>query len=62
VAEVRRAAIQFKYEVFNTDSGKVCTEGYTWHVMMGASRKATSIPPAIREMLARDPAEWETVE
>lgn len=61
VAEIRRAAIQFKYEIVNSRTGKLCTEGYTWHVMMGQARKAISIPPEVRAMLDRDPAEWERV-
>lgn len=58
VSEIRRAAIQFRYEI--TKDGKLTTEGYTWHVLMGTERKAVSIPPEIRAMLDRDPADWET--
>ncbi len=50
--EIKRAAVQFKYEVVS-EEGKIVTEGYTWHVLMGKERKAVSIPPAIREMLER---------
>ena len=52
--EIKRAAMQFKYEVVN-EQGKVVTEGYTWHVMMGKERKALSIPALIRELLEREP-------
>lgn len=59
LAEVKRAAMRFEYEVVNESTGKVATEGYTWHVMMGSERKAVTIPPQIRELLERDPAEHE---
>jgi len=52
--EIKRAAVHFKYEVLN-EAGKLVTEGYTWHVMMGKERKAVSIPTTIREMMDRDP-------
>ena len=53
VSEVKRAAIRFDYEVTNETTGKVTTEGYSWHVLMGSERKAISIPPEVREMLSR---------
>lgn len=56
VTEIKRAAIKFEYEVVNESTGKVTTEGHTWHVLMGRERKAISIPPDIREMLDREPA------
>ena len=55
VSEIKRAAIKFEYQVINEATGKVATEGYTWHVLMGTERKAISIPPKVREMLERDP-------
>lgn len=55
MSEIKRAAIRFDYEVVNVAIGKLVTEGYTWHVLMGSKRKAVSIPVAIREMLERDP-------
>jgi acyl-CoA thioester hydrolase len=62
VSELKRAAIRFDYEVLNETSGKVVTEGYTWHVVMNpSSRKAMSIPPHMRELLERDPAAFETL-
>ncbi len=57
--EVRRSAMQFVYEIVNEQNGKLCTEGYTWHVLMGEARKAITIPAAIRDFLDRDPAEYE---
>jgi acyl-CoA thioester hydrolase len=56
MTEIKRSAMRFDYEVFNTENGKVVTTGYTWHVLMGAEPKAISVPPAIMEMLQREPA------
>jgi len=53
--EVKRAALLFKYQIVRQGSDKVLTEGHTWHVLMGRQRKATTIPPNVREMLERDP-------
>ena len=53
VEEVRRASIHFAYEVVNEETGKLVTEGYTWHVFMGSHRKAITIPHEVREMLDR---------
>lgn len=55
MSEVRRASMKFEYEVVNLETGAKCTEGYTWHVLMGTSRRAVSIPPLVREMLDRVP-------
>ena len=55
VSEIKRAAIKFEYEVWNEETGQLVTQGYTWHVLMGSERKAISIPPAVREMLDREP-------
>ena len=59
--EVKRAAMQFRYEVVNETSGRLATEGHTWHVWMGTERKAISIPPDMKELLLRNPAEFGTV-
>jgi acyl-CoA thioester hydrolase len=61
VQEIRRAAIQFAYEVTNESTGKVCTEGFTWHVFMGSARKAITCPAHVRELLDRNPADFETL-
>jgi len=61
VSEIKRAAIRFDYEVTNESTGKITTEGYTWHVLMGSERKAVSISPDVRQLLDRDPAQFETV-
>lgn len=58
---VKRAAMQFKYEVVNETTGKTVTEGFTWHVVVGTEMKAMSIPPSFREKLERDPDAFETV-
>lgn len=61
LAEIKRAAMRFEYQVFSED-GRLLTEGYTWHVLMGAGeRKAITVPPVVREMLERDPDAFETV-
>lgn len=60
LGEIKRAAIQFKYELFVGEA--LVTEGYTWHVLMGDARKAVSIPPHVREMLDRTPGEVPRVE
>ena len=63
VEELRRASVHFRYEVTNESSGKVTTEGYTWHVMMSAvKRKAVSIPDEIKEMMLRDPSKWDSIQ
>jgi len=55
MSEMKRSAMRFDYEVFNETKGKVTTEGYTWHVLMGTQRKAVSIPAEVRELLERIP-------
>ena len=55
LAEIKRAALKFEYEVFNATTGKTTTEGYTWHVMIGTGHRAVSVPPHVRSMLERLP-------
>ncbi|MES1227451.1 MAG: thioesterase family protein [Armatimonadota bacterium] len=55
LAEVKRASLKFEYEVFNATVGKVTTEGYTWHVLVGSEQKAVSVPEEIRSKLDRVP-------
>jgi len=62
VSELRRASMRFDYEIINTSNGKIATIGYTWHVLIGANRKAVTMPAEIREWLTRDPSEFKTVE
>jgi acyl-CoA thioester hydrolase len=60
LAEVKRAAIKFEYEVFNEITGEACTTGYTWHVFAaGEPLKAVGVPPEVRELLMRDPSQFE---
>jgi acyl-CoA thioester hydrolase len=61
LTEVKRSAMRYEYEIFNTVSQKVVTEGYTWHVLMGDEPKAISLPSEVREMIERDPTEFSTV-
>lgn len=56
VTEVKRAAVRFDYEIVNQDAGKLCTEGYTWHVLMGAARRAVSIPKEMLDLWNREPS------
>lgn len=60
VNEIKRSAMKFEYEVVNESSGATVTEGYTWHVTMSPeTRKAMTIPPFMKEMLERNPNEFE---
>ncbi|MBI1331847.1 MAG: acyl-CoA thioesterase [Armatimonadetes bacterium] len=61
VSETKRAAVKFEYKIVNESTGKVCTEGYTWHVFMGTERKAISIPENIKVLLDRNPDDFETL-
>jgi acyl-CoA thioester hydrolase len=58
VSELRRASMRFDYEITNESTGKVSTVGYTWHVLMGASRRAITMPPDFRALLERNPADY----
>ena len=62
VSELRRAAIRFDYRILNEETGKVTTEGYTWHVVMGSERKAISIPESMKLLLGRNPSDYDSVE
>ena len=53
LAEQRRAAMKFQYEVENKESGQVVTEGFTWHVWVGGEMKAITIPPEVKVLLER---------
>lgn len=59
VPEIKRSSLRFEYQVINESTGKVATEGYTWHVVMGEQRKAITVPDWMRELLERDPARFE---
>ena len=63
VTEIKRSSMRFEYEITNETSGKVTTEGHTWHVVMSAeARKAISIPPHMCELLERNPSDFERLE
>lgn len=62
LAEIKRASLKFQYELINRTTGLVVTEGYTWHVFVGETMKAISVPAEIREILDRDPDQYHTAE
>lgn len=60
LAEMKRAALKFAYDVINESTGASVTEGFTWHVFMSPeTRRAVGIAPRYREFLLRDPAAFE---
>lgn len=61
VAEIRRASIQFAYEVENESTQKKVTDGFSWHVLMGTARRAVSFPPQILDLLNRDPDQFDSL-
>jgi acyl-CoA thioester hydrolase len=54
LGELRRASLKFEYEILNETSGQITTEGYSWHVMIGESKKAVSVPVELREQFLND--------
>lgn len=63
VSEHRRASLRFDYEVVNERTGQTTTTGYTWHVVMSAAtRRAATVPDAIKEWLGRDAAAFERLD
>lgn len=62
ITEIKRASIKFEYQVFRVSDRTLCTEGYTWHVLIGTTKRATSIPVELREKLERDPDRYPTLE
>lgn len=59
--EKKRAAIKFSYEILNESNDQVVTNGYTWHVFVGTEMKAVTISGIIKDLLERDPDDWERV-
>ena len=49
LGEVKRASMKFEYEVVK--NGEKVTDGFTWHVLMGAERKAVSIPDSLKRKM-----------
>lgn len=62
LSEMKRASMRFDYEVVNESSGKITTRGYSWHVLIGAERKAITMPDAVKELLRRDPSDFKPLE
>jgi acyl-CoA thioester hydrolase len=50
---VRGASLRFAYTV--TRDGELVAEGFTEHACVGPGGRATRLPPAVRELLARSP-------
>lgn len=59
--ERRRASIKFAYRLVNERTGDAITEGFTWHVFVGSTMKAVTIPSEISDLLERDPADHPTL-
>ena len=59
LSEMKRASMRFDYEVVNEASGNVTTRGYSWHVLIGSERRAITMPEAIKELLKRNPANFQ---
>jgi acyl-CoA thioester hydrolase len=58
--EIKRASLKFEYEVYNETRDVLATTGYSWHVFMSPeTRRAIGIPEQFRELLTRDPDEFE---
>lgn len=49
---VKRAFLTFTYVIRN-ESGKVLTEAWTRHALMGPDRRAVSVPPKVMELMMR---------
>jgi acyl-CoA thioester hydrolase len=52
LSELRRATMRFDYSIVVEETGRVVTEGYTQHVMIGRERRAITVPDEIRTMMA----------
>ncbi|HXH59720.1 MAG TPA: thioesterase family protein [Fimbriimonadaceae bacterium] len=60
LTEIKRSAFKFEYQIINETTGQECTSGYTWHVLAaGDPIKAISIPAEVRELLERDPSQFD---
>jgi len=59
LTEVKRAVLRFDYEVVPEGSDRVLTEGYTVHMLVDESLRAVSVPDEVRELLERDPNDYE---
>jgi acyl-CoA thioester hydrolase len=61
LTEVRRSSMRFDYEIRNQSTGLVCTTGHTVHAVVDPEIKTTRLPQDMRELLGRDPADFDTV-
>ncbi|HCE00640.1 MAG TPA: thioesterase [Armatimonadetes bacterium] len=59
LTEVKRAVLRFDYEVVPDGSDRVLTEGYTVHMLVDESLRAVSVPDEVRELLERDPNDFD---
>lgn len=59
LTEVKRAVLRFDYEVVPVGSDRVVTEGYTVHMLVDESLRAVSVTGDVRELLERDPNDFE---
>lgn len=48
--EVKRTSFQFRYEVYNTVTGKISTVGSSWHVLVDKTMKPIAIPAEIQKL------------
>ncbi len=55
IEEITRAAVLFKYTIFNETTEEHSCEAYSWHVAMGKERKAITIPDDLRKILQSNP-------
>lgn len=53
VEEQRRTALKFGYEIVREGEDLVLTEGWTWHVWVGAGMRPVAPSSEVREMLSR---------
>ncbi len=61
LTQLKLSALRFEYEVFNETTGKTCTTGYTWHMLVSPKMRPTKIPPEVMELLLRDPSAFPTL-
>jgi len=59
LTEVKRAVLRFDDEVVPDGSDRVLTEGYTVHMLVDESLRAVSVPDEVRELLERDPNDFD---
>lgn len=62
LAEIKRASLRFEYKVVQVRDESLCTEGHTWHVLIGNEKRAISVSAELREKLERNPADFDTLE